>query len=52
MLDALVTQIPCEQPACNATSVAAIAAYATVVTAAIVAIIYFMRRRASDRNLR
>lgn len=51
MLEALIAQIPCEQPACNAITVAIIAAYAAAVTAAIVAIIYFVRKRASDRSL-
>ncbi|MEM2139589.1 MAG: hypothetical protein QXJ74_03225 [Nitrososphaera sp.] len=52
MFDALLTQIPCEGPACNAVSAAIIAAYAAAVTAAIVAIIYFVKKRASDRSLR
>lgn len=52
MFDAFVAQIQCEQPACNAISAALIAAYAAAVTAAIVAIIYFVHKRASDRNLR
>lgn len=52
MLEAVLAQIPCEQPACNAVGVAFIAAYAAAVTAAILAVIYFVRRRASGRGLR
>lgn len=49
MLEAVIAQITCEQSAC---SVAIIIAYAVAVTAAILGVIYFVRKRASDRNLR
>lgn len=53
MLEVLLAQFfPCEQPACNAISALIIVAYAAAVTAAIVATIYFVKRRASDRKLR
>lgn len=53
MLEALLAQLfPCEQPACNAIDAAIKIAYAAAVTAAIVAIIYFVKKRASDKKLR
>lgn len=53
MLEALLAQLfPCEQPACNAIDAAIKIAYAAAVTAAIVAVIYFVRKRVSDRKLR
>lgn len=53
MLETLLAQLfPCEQPTCNAISALIIIAYAIAATAAIVAIIYFVKRRASDRKLR
>jgi hypothetical protein len=53
MLEALLAQLfPCEQPTCNAIDALIKITYAVVVTAAIVAIIYFVRKRTSDRKLR
>ncbi len=53
MLEALLAQLfPCEQPACNTIDALIKVAYAVAATAAIVAIIYFVKRRASDRKLR
>lgn len=49
MLEAAIVQITCDQSAC---SVAIIIAYTVAVTAAILGVIYFVRKRASDRNLR
>jgi hypothetical protein len=53
MLEALLAQLfPCEQPICNAIDAAIKIAYATAVTAAIVAVIYFAKKRASNHKLR
>jgi hypothetical protein len=53
MLEVLLAQLfSCEQPTCNAISALIIISYAVIVTAAIVAIIYFVKKRASDRKLR
>lgn len=51
MLEVVLAQPACEQPACDAISIAVIVAYTVAVTAAILAVIYFVRRRASDRRL-
>lgn len=51
MLDALLLQV-CGQLACNAYDAAIKIAYAVIVTAAIVAVIAFVRRRISSRSLR
>lgn len=49
----LLLQQLCEQPACsNAYDAAIKIAYAVIVTAAIVAVIAFVRRRISNRSLR
>ena len=49
----LLLQQLCEQPACRHAYDAAIKiAYAVIVTAAIVAVIAFVRRRISNRSLR
>lgn len=53
MLEALLAQMTCEQqPACNAYDAAIKIAYSVIVTAAIVAIIAFVRRRISNRSMR
>jgi hypothetical protein len=54
MLDTLLLlQQLCEQPACsNAYDAAIKIAYAVIVTAAIIAVIAFVRRRISNRSLR
>ncbi len=53
MLEALLAQLfPCEQPACNAYDAAIKIAYAVIVTAAIVVVIAYVRRRISNRSLR
>jgi len=49
MLEAAIVQITCDQSSCG---LAIIIAYTVAVTAAILAVIYFFRSRASDRNLR
>ncbi len=51
MLNVLLVQL-CEQPACNTYDAAIKIAYAVIVTAAIVAIIAFVRRHISNRSLR
>ena len=53
MLETLPAQLfPCEQPTCNAIDVIIKIAYAAAVTAAIVAVIYFAKKRMSDKKLR
>lgn len=52
MIEAVLAQIQCEQPACNIIGIAVIAAYTGAITAAIVAVIYFLHKRSSDRRLR
>lgn len=45
-------QVPCEQPACNAYDAIIKVAYAAAVTAAILAIMAYVRRKRSDAALR
>jgi hypothetical protein len=51
MLEALLMQL-CEQPACNAYDAAIKIAYAVIVTAAIVAVIAYVRKKRSDAALK